>query len=720
MTNAWTLETSEGGIGRLVLDVRAEKVNILSGGVLEELDRWLDEAADRADLKALLVVSGKPGTFIAGADVGEIGAIETAAAGEAAAARGQSILHRLSVLGKPTLAAIDGACLGGGLELALACSFRIAALGPATRLGLPEVRLGIIPGFGGTQRLPRLVGLPAAVDLILTGKTIDAGRAERMGLVDQAVPAALLRARAEAWLRHAVERSKHTGRWARLMPRAKRRVSARIAQAAPVRPIVFALARRRLRATLSGDYPAPFAALDAIDESFHVPLEAGLKHEAELVGPLLVTPTCKNLTWLFGASNTARREGRVLDPLTGHPAAARPVRNAAVLGAGVMGGGIAHLLAQNGVAVRLKDVAEGPLLKGLQAAAELVGKEVQRRRIDRREGARRMARIAPTLTWDGLGAADIVIEAVVEDLAVKRAVLADVEARVRPECVFATNTSSLPIAEIAKEARHPERVVGLHFFNPVHRMPLVEVIAGAASSPEALATAHALARKLGKTPIVVKDSPGFLVNRVLTAYLAEALRLFVEGSDPVTIDRAMEHFGMPMGPFQLLDQIGLDTASKASKAIEAVNERYLPRGSVLSRLIEKGRLGAKNGRGFYRWKKGRVAGFDRAVLHLVERHGAPVVDFEVIESRLYLPMVNEAVRCLAAGVAASPEDIDLGMVLGTGFPPFRGGPLRNADIMGLPAIVEKLNQLAAQVGERLAPHPELVERALGGRRFYAE
>ncbi len=714
------LDVASSGIARLVLDTPDQKVNILSGAVLEEIARTLDEAKVRSDVKALAVVSGKPGTFIAGADVTEINAIGTAEEGVRKSAEGQAILHRLADLGKPTLAAIDGVCLGGGLELALACSFRLATDERRTKLGLPEVRLGIIPGFGGTQRLPRLVGLPAALDLILTGRAVSGASAYRMGLVDAVVPAAYLQARADAWLLHALERRARRGRYARLERRRKRPAGARFLDSAFGRPITLFLARRKLDRTLNGIYPAPYLALKAVKKAYTKKIVPGLAAEARLVGPLIVSPTSKNLTWLFTANNDARREGQVTDPVTGAAAIPRPVRRAAVLGAGVMGGGIAHLLASEKIPVRLKDVNAEALLKGLQAASGLLDRQVARRKTSRREAMQQMARIAPTLTYDGMGTADVVIEAVVENAAVKQEVLKEVEARVSERCVFATNTSSLPIRLIAERAVHPERVVGLHFFNPVHRMPLVEVIAGERTSPEAVATVHALARRLGKTPIVVRDEPGFLVNRVLTAYLAEALKMLAEGSDPVLVDRAMEHFGMPMGPFALFDQIGFDTASKASKAIEAINEKYLPKVSVMSRLVESGRLGAKNGRGFYRYTKGRRRGFDRKVLHLVDRHGHAERDIETIQSRLYLPMVNEAVRCLNAGVAQSPADIDLGMVMGTGFPPFRGGPLRNADIAGISAIVERMNALAAKHGQHLAPEPALVEMALGGRRFYPE
>jgi 3-hydroxyacyl-CoA dehydrogenase/enoyl-CoA hydratase/3-hydroxybutyryl-CoA epimerase len=716
--NAFRLEPGTDGITWLVFDAPGEKVNILSSAVLGELESVLDELARRADVTAIGVISGKPGTFIAGADVDEIGAITSAALGTEASRRGQAILGKLSRPEKPTLAAIDGACLGGGLELALACHFRIAGNGPATQLGLPEVKLGIIPGFGGTQRLPRLVGFTPALDLAMTGRVLDAVRAERIGLIDEAVPPALIRARGEAWLSRALAGGRRGRRWTRLKPRRKPALGVRVAGWMPVRPFIVLATDWKLKRTLHGDYPAPHEAMESVEEAFHTKLEKGLAHEAGLVGPLLVTPTCKNLTWLFRANNEARKPGTILDPGTGRPAETHAVHHAAVIGAGVMGGGIAHLLAAQGIPVRLKDIDEGSLVRGMTAAAGLVASARKRRRLDTRAARDLMSRIAPTLTWDGFGAADAVIEAVVEDLAVKKRVIGDIEAVVPDRCLIATNTSSLPIGEIAAAARRPGRVVGLHFFNPVHRMPLVEVIAGRASSPEAVATAHALARRLGKTPIVVTDTPGFLVNRILTAYLAEALRLLVEGTDPRAIDRAMVHFGMPMGPFALFDQIGFDTASKASKAIEAINERYLPRASVLSTLIGAGRLGTKNGRGFYRYRKGKNLGFDKDVLKLIERGHQPEAGMEAIQSRLYFPMVNEAVRCLAAGVARSPADIDLGMVLGTGFPPFRGGPLRNADIMGIPAVVERLNELAARVGERLSPEPRLVQMGLSGERFY--
>ncbi len=724
--DAFRLESGPDGIAWLVFDAPGEKVNVLSAAVLEELNRHLDDLAKRTDVRAVGIRSGKPGTFIAGADVAEIAAIETTAAGVDAARRGQEILDTFSHLGKPTLAAIDGPCLGGGLELALACHFRIAGNASATRLGLPEVKLGIIPGFGGTQRLPRLIGFTKALDLVLTGKTIDAARAERIGLVDEAVPSAILKSRAEAWLTRAASgkgspaaaKPGSHAHWPRLKPRHKPKLAVRLGGLMPVRPFIVLATEHRLKRTLHGEYPAPFEALESVEESFHTKLPKGLAHEADLVGRLLITPTCKNLTWLFRANNEARKGHAIQDPATGRPAEARTIHRAAVLGAGVMGGGIAHLLAEQGIPVRMKDLDAAALIKGMQSAAGLVRSQRRKRRIDDRTARDRMNKIAPTLTWDGFGAMDAVLEAVVEDLDIKRKVLAEVEAVVPGTCLIATNTSSLSINDIARDARHPERVVGLHFFNPVHRMPLVEVIPGARSSPEAVATAHQLARKLGKTPILVTDTPGFLVNRILTSYLAEALRMMMDGTDPVLIDRAMVHFGMPMGPFALFDQIGFDTASKASKAIESINERYLPRVSVLSQLIDSGRLGAKNNKGFYRYKRGKNIGFDKHVLKLLDRSHAPHITIEAIQTRLYLPMVNEAVRCLVAGVARTPADLDLGMVLGTGFPPFRGGPLRNADVIGLPAVVERMNELSTKLGDRISPHPDLVRRALSGDKFY--
>jgi len=707
---ALALETDSEGVAWLVFDRPGSRANILTSAVMQRLDALLEsveEAAAAGRVKALVVRSAKPGMFIAGANIDEIAGITDAAEGAAKAREGQRIFRRLEQLRIPTIAAINGVCLGGGTELALACGHRIAADSPATRIGVPEVRLGILPGFGGTVRLPRLIGLRAACELILMGKTVNARKAERIGLVDERVAPAILeeRARRLAWElidRRAGRRPRRAGLVARLLD-----------ETAPGRRIVLRQARKQVLKETRGHYPAPLRAIRALAETASAPLDEAFRREAEALGELVVTPESKNLVHVFRLMEAAKKA-----PVS---AAARPVDRVAVLGAGVMGGGIAQLLAQNGLGVRLKDIRAEALTLGLRHAAELFERQVERRRMERREAEQAMSRIAPTLEYTGFGSVEVVVEAVVERLDVKRTVLAEVEAKVRPGTVLATNTSALPITAIAEALSRPEDFCGLHFFNPVHRMPLVELIRGERTSDEAIATVHALARRLDKTPVVVKDGPGFLVNRLLAPYLNEAGWLLAEGAPFDAVDRAMLDFGMPMGPFRLLDEVGLDVAAHVADTLYAAfGERMAPAPPLLA-LRETGRLGRKGGLGFYRYERGREKAPDTEIYAAL---GAAVpaarreVPAAMIQERAVLAMINEGARVLEEGIVKRPGDVDLGMIAGTGYPPFRGGLLRYADALGLGTVLDRLEHYARQLGERFDPAPLLRERAEAGRGFY--
>lgn len=704
-----TYQPDDSGVVHVVFDRPGERVNLLTPEILRRLSEILEEIRVRDDVAGVLFRSAKPGMFIAGMDVDAIASVTESFRASEGARLGQSTFQRIADLPVPSACAIGGPCLGGGLELALACSLRLASDDPSVRLGLPEVQLGIIPGFGGTQRLPRLVGLVTALDLILTGRRIDARRARRMGLVDEVVPAAYLERRAMARL---LEASRDPSR---AEPARKRPwTSTAVERFGPLRGLVLSRARKRTakRARPSA-YPAPFRAIEAVEAAFTLPRRQGLDLEATLVGELVPTPTCRNLIWLFKAQTALRREPAAV---TAPP---RPVRRAAVIGAGIMGGGISQLLAHREIAVRLKDLQWEPLLAALRTAKSQWDRQVSRRRMSPAEARQRMAFVAPTVDSTGLRQVDVVVEAVVEDLEVKRRVLADVEARVGERAVFASNTSSLPISEIASRALRPERVVGLHFFNPVHRMPLVEVIAGRRSSPEAVATVHALAIRLGKTPVVVRDSPGFLVNRILMAYLNEALHLLREGVTIESADRAMTTFGMPMGPFTLLDEVGLDTAAHVADVLQrAFGERIGEPVPALGSMVAAGRLGAKGGRGFYRYRGGRRAGPDPDARNLAGAPGPKELPPETLQERMVLAMINEASVCLEDGVVREPREVDIGMVMGTGFPPFRGGLLRHADSIGIPMVADRLNRLADAHGGRFRPAGLLREMVRAERRFY--
>jgi 3-hydroxyacyl-CoA dehydrogenase/enoyl-CoA hydratase/3-hydroxybutyryl-CoA epimerase len=704
------VEPLTSGIAHLVMDHPQRKLNVLDADALAGLESALAELEALPSLRGVVLRSGKAGSFIAGADVDAIGALTDREAVRALIRRAHAVFGRLAGLRAPTVAAIDGVCLGGGTELALACDSRIATDEPRTSIGLPEVMLGIFPGFGGSQRLPRLVGLPAALDLILTGRSLDARRAEYLGLVARAVPAAWLIERAHERLEQLAKRPAGRRRDA-YRPKG---LAAWFIDRTPIgRAIAIGKARTMTLKRVGTRYPAPFAALDALAKTHGGPLERGLAVEAERVPELVVGAVCKNLVRIFQLSERAKKDAVVADRSI-QPA---PVRNLLVAGAGVMGGGIAELASRTGIEVRLRDLKPEPLTKALQVMHGLVAERMAKRRGSKRDADAQFARVLPTLELSGVGRADVVIEAVVEDLEVKRRVFAEIEVRVGEHAVLATNTSSLSIDAIAQGLARPDRFLGFHFFNPVHRMPLVEVVRGSATSDAALVTAVMLARRLGKTPVVVKDSPGFVVNRVLMPYLQEAIVLLEEGYAITEIDASMRTFGMPMGPFEVIDEVGLDVAAKVAGVLNRAFPERTASVSALEPLIAAGRLGRKSGVGFYR-HVGRERKADptlRAVLGLTRRRRA--VSPEALSERLVLAMINEAALCLGEGVVADAGEVDLAMVMGAGFPPFRGGVLRYADVFGLAKAVTRLTALRAEKGDRFKPAPLLASLAESGGSF---
>jgi 3-hydroxyacyl-CoA dehydrogenase / enoyl-CoA hydratase / 3-hydroxybutyryl-CoA epimerase len=720
---AAALEVRDDGLGLLLLEPVTGRVNLLGAETVALLEILVGQAAEKT-LKGLVVMSALPGTFVAGADVNEIRALRSFQDAENASRRGQRLFETLESLPFPVVAAIGGACLGGGTELALACHYRVAADDPRVEIGLPEVRLGILPGWGGTQRLPLLVGLGPALDFILNGRSVGARAAQKMGLVDEVVPPERLLASAEG-----IVEAAEAGR------RRPRRALAghALARWSPLRLATTAIACRVARRRLAGrvderHYPAPYMAIEAIAHGLRHGRAEGLEFEAQSLGHLAVGPTSRGLVALFLMQQAARRDPVVVAP-------PRRIDAAAVVGAGAMGGGIARALAKAGIPVRLKDVDPAALGRGMAAAAALEEYEVRKRRITRIEMDRRLDRILPTLEYTGFRRAGIVVEAVVESLKVKHEVLRDLESVLPAGFIFATNTSSLPIGSIAAPARCPEDVVGLHFFNPVHRMPLVEVIRGARTSDTAVATAVDLAKRIGKTPVVVGDAPGFLVNRILMAYLGEALLMLEEGARIDDLDRALAGFGMPMGPFALLDQIGIDVAAHVAGVLQGAFADRAPKTTILGALRERGWTGRKAGRGFYlhdgggRDDAGGSAGegggsrprtVNHAVYGLAPGAGGRRTTGVAAESRLVLPMINEAVRCLEDGIVRTPADVDLAMVLGTGFPPFRGGLLRHADSLGLVAVTQGLSLQAERLGPRFQPARSLEDMARAGRRFFED
>ena len=699
------------GIAHLVFGRAGEGPNLLTWAVMERLDHLLSDLEKRKEPPLGLVVRGaRDGSFIAGADVEEIGRLATEKEAEEKSRYGQSLFGRLEALPFPVVAAVRGACLGGGTELALACHGIIMGDDPGSEIGLPEVRIGIIPGWGGTQRLPRRVPLPAAIEMILTGRPQRGRAAQALGLVHKAVPPDYVVAEATAWIRSAsVEWMRHPRR------RPGRGSEARAARwLPPYRRALFALVRRRTAAGVRPDhYPAPFRALDAIEFGLGATLEEGLAREARILGEMAMSETRKNLTRLFFLQRDTRKILATLDP----EARPRAVSRLGLLGAGTMGAGIAQVAAASGFTVRMKDIDLKRLGLSLRHARQVFEKDAARRRQGPREVEGWMARILPTTTYSGFERLPVVIEAVVEDLDVKRAVLAEVEEVSRGGTLFATNTSSLRVDLIARGCRFPENVIGMHFFHPVDRMPLLEIIRGSATSDEAVATLVELARRLKKTPVVVNDGPGFLVNRILTACLNEALFLLKEGMPVEIADRAMRQFGMRVGPFELLDRVGIDVAHRVSVTLgDAFGDRLRPP-RVLEAACSERRLGMKNGRGFYKWTGGKRGRVDPTVYALVNDRGGRIAPEAEAVDRMVLPMVNEAALCLVEGIARTPADIDLAMVTGTGFPPFRGGILRFADSLTLVELTQRMDRLSAVHGPRFRPVPLLRDLARSGRTF---
>ena len=697
----------EDGIAWLRLDDPGKKVNTLSTRLFEWFEARIDQV-ERERPEGLVIYSGKPDGFVAGADLEELLALVAPADVHAMLRRGHELMERLVALPFPTVAAIHGACLGGGLELALACKRRIATEHPKTKLGLPEVQLGLLPGLGGTQRLPRLIGVPDALDLILTGRQVDARKARRLGLVDDTCTPFDLRTAAVRAVRDRGEAKK-----------AKKPIASRagnfLSRTPLGGPVVWDKARAGVMAKTGGHYPAPLVAIDIVREGLKLPLRRALDLEAGAFSELVTSETAKNLISIFFAKNEVEaRAGKLAR-------AARPVGTVGVLGAGFMGAGIAQVLAQKGVPIVLKDKDLAGVGRGYAFAQQQFRERVKRRRTTEADAKRDLGKILPTVEYEALRRADFVVEAVFEDLEVKRAVLRETEAVAPESLIFASNTSAIPIARLAEASRRPERVVGMHFFSPVAKMPLLEVIRHPGTSEETLATTVAVGRTMGKTVIVVGDGPGFFTSRVLGTMLNEAAWMLAEGADIERVDTAMTRWGWPVGPFALLDEVGLDVARHAGQVVrEALGERVAPP-PIFERMIADKRLGRKGKRGFYLYEEGKKGKsskrVDPAVYPLLGWREAPISDPEIVE-RCWLQMLNETARCMEEGIITNPADVDIGVIFGFGFPPFRGGLLREADRQGLAWVVEKLDGYAERHGERLRPAPLLRDMAGRGARFY--
>ena len=707
-------EVRNDGICVVTFDRPNSPANIFDTLTFEELNAHLDfleDAARSGSVQGVIFRSAKGKIFIAGADLhGFTSGVMTDErlggiidGGHRTFAR----IHRLSV---PTVAAIQGVCVGGGTELTLACDWRVACNDSATKIGLPEVQIGILPAWGGSVRLPRLIGLPKALEIILTGKQLAGVPARKCGLVDDlAYPEGML-ATAE-----------------RLIRRGKRPAAKTIlVNLPPARGVVAAFARKNTLAKTRGNYPAALRAIEVAVNALGTTIDAGLRMEREAFIELAKTEAARNLMSIFFLQERAKKLRLPADlGEAGKPAS---VAKVAVIGAGLMGAGIAQWSAARGLRVLLKDISAAALSKGIQSIGKIFADAAKRRVFTKADAQAGFDRVTPVTADVPMREVDLVIEAAVERLDLKKKIFADLEAQVPAGTVLATNTSALSIDRIADGLQAPENVVGIHFFNPVHRMQLVELVRGARTGAKALNTALGYVKGIGKLPVIVKDSPGFLVNRILLPYMGEALRLyFEEGYPAAQIDKLMLDFGMPMGPLRLLDEVGVDVGSHVARDLTERLPGSMPKdggaGKATATMIEKGWLGRKAGKGIYVYAEGKKK--DDALPPLnpdVAKLCQPQVDGPandaLLRDRMVLVMVNEAARVLEEGVVEAPEDVDFGMIMGTGWAPFRGGPLRYADARGLPEIVHRLDELAARFGEHFRPARRLRDLAVQGRTFY--
>lgn len=719
MTNSLSLQIDKNGVANLIFDLPNEKINKLSAPVLAELEKAVNVIDGNKAIRVLIITSNKKDIFIAGADINEIKDIRDPADALAKVSRGQNILTKIAQLKIPTIAVINGACLGGGLELALACQYRVGIVNKKTTLGLPEVNLGIIPGFGGTQRLPRLVGLQESLRIILSAKAIDSKKAFKIGLVDDLIREEFL----EEKLGHFVTEILKNGEKNHYLQRRKEAKKKRFIFESLLfgKYLIFYLVRKDLFGKTKGQYPAPFYALEVVKRTYGRTYGArGFRVELDAFCELVIGDISKNLIEIF-FTNEALKKDEGVDGLS---QSSREIHNAALLGAGVMGGGIAWLFANNDINIRIKDITQNAIALGYNQIVKIFNQLKKIRKLSSEEISMKIAHVTASTDFAGFNHAEIVVEAVVENMAIKKRILAEVEKQVNIDTVIASNTSSLSISEMAQALENPERFAGMHFFNPVNRMPLVEVIRGKETSDSTIATIVKLSKKLGKTPIVVKDVAGFLVNRILLPYMNEAAYLLQEGAEINRVDAVIEKFGMPMGPFVLADVVGIDVGVKVAHSLQEAYGQRMRVADILDEIFNnhKELLGKKVGKGFYiHGTKAVLNNQIDPILSSLRKakniHQIFIHDEEILD-RCILTMVNEAAKCLEENVVKNARYLDMAMIMGTGFPAFRGGVLRYADSRGIQEVTSKLQELNKKHGARFEVSKLLLEMAKKNQKFY--
>jgi len=700
--------------------------------MMEQIEPVIEAIESDPRIKAAVLISGKADNFIAGADITMLDAAATPAALTELSKRGQDLMNRLAKSKRPVVAAINGSCLGGGLEVALACTYRIATMSPKTRLGLPEVQLGLLPGAGGTQRLPRLIGLQQALTLMTTGQQVKADKAKKLGLVNEVVETSALEA-------IAVQAARELAAGELKVSKRKPGMLQWLLEGNPIgRAVLFNQASKAIAKASGGHYPSPVAILECLKEGVESGFEAGSKMEREKFGQLGHTTVSKALRGIFFAQTATKKNpsGKV----------AGEVKTVGILGAGLMGAGVAQVSAVAGYQVVLKDKDRAGIARGEKQVSDSLDGKVKKRSLTKFDKELTMARITGVADEDAswrkhVARSDVIVEAVFEDLALKHRVIKEIEPLLAPSAVFATNTSALPIASIATAAARPERVLGMHYFSPVDKMPLLEIIPHAGTSPEALGKAFDVGLKQGKTVIVVKDVPGFYVNRCLGPWAAEALHLVLQGVDPEALDKAVRAFGYPVGPVTLADEVGIDVLYHTYGTLASALGVRMTGGNsnvMLKQFVDAKMLGRKTGKGFYTYaapaaggkKKGSssaktvnpeataLLNAARAAAGITPGAAAPVDPAGAAE-RMVLRFVKECMHSLQDGIIRSPADGDIGAVFGLGFPPFLGGPFRYADTVGPRVLADRMAALAAANGQQFAPPQILVDYAAAGKKFHS-
>ena len=690
------------------LNTPGEKVNKLDEKLIDEFSGFLDQLESDDNLEGALLISEKENNFIAGADIKMFKTRDTAEELSELSWTGHEILLRIEKFPKPIVVGIHCSCMGGGTELALASHYRIVSDHKSTKIGLPEVQLGLLPGMGGTQRLPRLIGIQKALPYLLTGKNMYSHQARTTGFADEVVHQyAVKEAGIKAIKKLKDENVSHPD---------KRSVLEKISEGSGAgRSIIFNQARKQTQKETKGNYPAPPKIIDSVEYGYKHGFEAGLKHESKLFGELAVTPESRALVQLFFAMNGSKKNPQEEKK--------RDVNKVGVLGAGLMGSGITEVSIDDGMHVWLKDQKIQNAMKGENTIHQNLDKKVSKHIISEFEQDEKMSLVHPTESYDAFDEIELVIEAVFEDLDLKRNIVKEVEEVCDKDTIFASNTSSIPISKIAEGAKRPENIVGMHYFSPVQKMPLMEIIKTEKTADWVVATAFDVGLRQGKNIIVVNDGPGFYTTRILAPFINEALLLLEEGAKIEELDNAMKNYGFPVGPIALLDEVGIDVGAHVA---ETLSDKFEERGAKTSQkskeLIDDDYLGRKNKRGFYKYEDGskKKKEVNKEIYKYFGGEDRKSFDQEEVQDRLSIMMINEAVLCLQENILQSATDGDLGAILGLGFPPFLGGPFRYIDRMGVHTIVEKMESLQNQYGDRFKPAKLLTKMAAKNATFHAD